>query len=168
MRESFFGPSGCTWPWVKSQIVPPVNIPIPTMGGEFTYPQMGSQNGFGHHSHKPSPQGLKAWDSASEGAWTGTTKDGCCASKSLCPKHLHRFLFWPGFHVLISPQTSAQGLPLLSLLGDPHMITVSVGLPFGPMFKTLFPVDAPLSGRSTLPNTQTKSGEGTYKESLAV
>ena len=37
--------------WVKSQIVPPVNIPIPTkigskMGGEFTYPKMGSQNGF--------------------------------------------------------------------------------------------------------------------------
>ena len=30
---------------------PPVNIPIPTkigskMGGEFTYPKMGSQNGF--------------------------------------------------------------------------------------------------------------------------
>ena len=30
------------WPWVKIQIVPPVNIPIPTIGskmGEFTYPQ---------------------------------------------------------------------------------------------------------------------------------
>ena len=37
------------WPWVNSQIVPPVNIPNPTtkigskMGGEFTYPKMGSQ-----------------------------------------------------------------------------------------------------------------------------
>ena len=34
----------------------PVNIPIPTkigpkMGGEFTYPKMGSQNGFDNHSH---------------------------------------------------------------------------------------------------------------------
>ena len=33
------------WPWVKTQIVPPVNIPIPTkvgsrMGGEFTYPKI--------------------------------------------------------------------------------------------------------------------------------
>ena len=40
--------SGDTWPWVKIQIEPPVNIPIPTkagskMGGEFTYqPKMGS------------------------------------------------------------------------------------------------------------------------------
>ena len=36
--------------------VPLVNIPIPTkigskMGGEFTYPKMGSQNGFDNHSH---------------------------------------------------------------------------------------------------------------------
>ena len=36
--------------------VPPVNITIPTkiaskMGGEFTYPKMGSQNGFDNHSH---------------------------------------------------------------------------------------------------------------------
>ena len=34
------------WPWVKIQIVPPVSIPTPTksteMGGEFTYPKMGS------------------------------------------------------------------------------------------------------------------------------
>ena len=35
---------------------PPVNIPIPTktgskMGGEFTYPKVGSQNGFDNHSH---------------------------------------------------------------------------------------------------------------------
>ena len=39
--------SATHWPWVKTQIVPPVNIPIPTklgskMGGEFTYPKMGS------------------------------------------------------------------------------------------------------------------------------
>ena len=38
-----------TWPWVKTPS-PPVNIPIPTkigskMGGKFTYPKMGSQNG---------------------------------------------------------------------------------------------------------------------------
>ena len=36
--------------------VRPVNISIPTkikpkMGGEFTYPKMGSQNGFCHHCH---------------------------------------------------------------------------------------------------------------------
>ena len=35
--------SHCKWPWVKSQIVPPVNIPIHTkiakMGGEFTNPK---------------------------------------------------------------------------------------------------------------------------------
>ena len=42
------------WPWVKSQIAPPVNIPIHTkiptiMGGEFTSPNMGSQNGFDNH-----------------------------------------------------------------------------------------------------------------------
>ena len=35
------------WPWVEIQIVPSVNIPTPTkigpkMGGEFTYPRMGS------------------------------------------------------------------------------------------------------------------------------
>ena len=47
-----------TWPWVKIQIAPPVNIPIPTkidskMGGEFTCPKMGSQNGFDNHSHIP-------------------------------------------------------------------------------------------------------------------
>ena len=39
------------WAWVKIPIVFPVNISIPTkigskMGGEFTYPKMGSQNGF--------------------------------------------------------------------------------------------------------------------------
>ena len=44
------------WPWVKGQIVPPVNMPIPTktgskLGGEFTEsPKMGSQNGFDNHS----------------------------------------------------------------------------------------------------------------------
>ena len=60
------------WPWVKSQIVPPVNIPIPTkigskMGGEFTYPKVGSQNGF-----DPQPNGLPlplAWH-----LWEGTWK----------------------------------------------------------------------------------------------
>ena len=44
-----------TWPWVKTQFVPlsaPSEHPNPTtkigskMGGEFTYPKMGSQNGF--------------------------------------------------------------------------------------------------------------------------
>ena len=43
-----------TWPWVKSPYSQ-VNIPIPTigskMGGEFTYPKIGSQNGFDNHSH---------------------------------------------------------------------------------------------------------------------
>ena len=40
----------------------PVNIPIPTeistkMGGEITYPKMGSQSGFDNHSHvKGSPK----------------------------------------------------------------------------------------------------------------
>ena len=34
-----------TWPWVKTQIVPPVNIPIPSkigskMGGEYAYLNM--------------------------------------------------------------------------------------------------------------------------------
>ena len=46
------------WQWVKIQIVPPVNLPIPTktgpnMGGEFTNPNQNgiNHNGFDHHSH---------------------------------------------------------------------------------------------------------------------
>ena len=45
------------WPWVKIQIVPPVNIPIPTdigskMGGKNSPTPNGNvQNGFDHHSH---------------------------------------------------------------------------------------------------------------------
>ena len=43
------------WPWLKIQIVPPVNIPIPAktgskMGGEFIYPKNGPV-GFNNHSH---------------------------------------------------------------------------------------------------------------------
>ena len=46
----------CVSPGHESKPVPPVNIPIPTkigskMGGELTYPKLGSQNGFDHHSH---------------------------------------------------------------------------------------------------------------------
>ena len=45
-----------TWLWVKSPFSPSERDPIPTkigskMGGEFTYPKMGSQNGFDNHSH---------------------------------------------------------------------------------------------------------------------
>ena len=53
------------WPWVKIQIVPPVNLPIPTkkgskMGGEFTYPKNGIPLGFGPRPYmfccrKPAP-----------------------------------------------------------------------------------------------------------------
>ena len=52
-----------TWPWVKIQIVPQVNIPIPTkigseMGGEFTYqPKWDrSQNAFDNHSLTKGPK----------------------------------------------------------------------------------------------------------------
>ena len=43
------------WPWVKIQIVPPVNIPLPTkigskMGGEFTYQPECDSIGFDNHS----------------------------------------------------------------------------------------------------------------------
>ena len=66
------------WPWIKIQIVPPVNIPIPTklgskMGGEFTYPKMGAQDGFDNHCHvsrKEHAWLIDSWDVSS--SLTGT------------------------------------------------------------------------------------------------
>ena len=48
------GPS--MWPWVKTQIVPPVNLPIPAtigskMGGACTYQPKWDPMGFDHHRH---------------------------------------------------------------------------------------------------------------------
>ena len=52
---SFGATNGPTWPWVKIQIVPPVNIPLPTkigskMGGEFTNQPKWDPIGFDNHS----------------------------------------------------------------------------------------------------------------------
>ena len=59
--------------------VPPVNIPILTkigskMGGEFTYPKMGFQNGFDNHGHF-SPQ--ESWRRQDLAKRQGSKVDMC-------------------------------------------------------------------------------------------
>ena len=96
-----------TWPWVKSQIVPPVNLRFnPTkigtkkMGGEFTHQpkihpptKMGSQNRF-HHRRIPHPH---------------PTPQNCANAIQTRPRRLSRSL-------AASPRTPAAQSPLSSFL----------------------------------------------------